>query len=57
MSPAKLTGTADKQVVARIKQKRVLCYCEDELCENIQKIIPKKVMIKYADDKLLSLKN
>ena len=57
MSPAKLTGTKDKQVVARIGQKRVLLYCEDELHENIQEIIPKKVMINYADDKPLSYEN
>ena len=56
-SPAKLTGTTDKQVVAQIGQKRVLFYCEDELCENIQEIIPKKVMIKYANDRLLSFEN
>ena len=39
---AKLTGTTDKQVGAWIGQKRVLFYCEDELHENMQEIIPKR---------------
>ena len=30
-SPAKLTGTTETQVVARIGQKRVLFYCDEEL--------------------------
>ena len=53
-SPAKLTGTTDKQVVARIGQRRVLFHCEEELCKDVEEIIPKKVMIKYIDDKLVS---
>ena len=53
-SPAKLTGTTETQVVARIGQKRVLFYCDEELRNNVQEIIPKKVLIKYTADKLLS---
>lgn len=53
-SPAKLTGTTDKQVVARIGGKRILLFCDDELRNEIEDIIPKKVKITYADDQLLS---
>ena len=56
-SPAKFTGTTDKQVVARIGERRVLFYCDDELRDQIQEIVPKKVMIKYTDDKLLSFED
>ena len=53
-SPAKLTGTRETEVVACIGEKRLLLYCDDELCHNIEIIISKRVKITCSDNKLIS---
>ena len=55
-SPAKFTGTTDKQIVAHIGGKRVLLTCDDEVHQSIGEIIPKKVQITFSDNKLVSYK-
>lgn len=56
-SPAKVTGTTDKQIVVCIGGKRLLLTCDDEVREGIAKIIPRKVQITFNEDKLLSFKD
>ena len=56
-SPAKFTGTTDKQIVARIGGKRVLLTCDEEVHQSIEEIIPKKVQITFSEDKLVSYKD
>ena len=53
-SPAKFMGTIDKQIVAHIGGKRVLLTCDEEVCQSIGEIIPKKVQITFSEDKLVS---
>ena len=55
-SPAKFTGTTDKQIVARIGGKRVLLTFDEEVRQSIGEIIPKKVQITFSEDKLVSYK-
>ena len=55
-SPAKVTGTTENQVIARIgaPAKRVLLYCDDEMRNDIAQMIPKKLKLTYSNDTLLS---
>ena len=56
-SPAKVTGTTDKEIVVRIGAKRLLLTCDDEICHEIQKIIPRKVQITFSQDRLFSFED
>ena len=56
-SPAKVTGTTDKQIVVHVGGKRLLLTCDDEVHEGIAKVIPRKVQIRFIEDKVLSFKD
>ena len=56
-SPAKVTGTTDKDIVVHIGGKRLLLTCDDEVCHEIEKIIPRKVQITFNEDRLLSFED
>ena len=56
-SPAKVTGTTDKDIVVRIGGKRLLLSCDDEVCHEIEKIIPRKVQITFREDRLISFQD
>ena len=56
-SPTKVTGTTDKEIVVCIGVKRLLLTCDDEICHEIQKIIPRKVQITFSQDRLFSFKD
>ena len=54
MSPAKITRTTDTQVIAYIGEKRLLLFCSDEVWQDIEEIISKRVKITYTDNRLIS---
>ena len=56
-SPAKLTGTTDKQIIVRIGQKRLLLACDDGMREGLEKVIPKKLKITFSSNKLISFED
>ena len=56
-SPAKVTGTTDREIVVCIGAKRLLFTCDDEICHEIEKIIPRKVQITFSEDRLVSFED
>ena len=56
-SPAKSTGTTDKEIVVCIGGKRILLTSDDEVYQSIEQIIPRKVQIKFSEDGFFLLKN
>ena len=56
-SPAKKTGTTDKEIVVHLGAKRLLLTCDNEIHHEIQKIIPRKVQITFSQDRLFSFED
>ena len=54
MSPTKITGTTDTKVIVCIGEKRLLLFCSDEMQQDIEEIIHKRVKITYTDNMLMS---
>ena len=56
-SPAKITGTTVTQVIVCIGKKRLLLLWSDEMWQDTEEIIPKRVKITYIDNTLMSYKD
>ena len=54
ISPAKITGLMERQIIVCIGAKKCLLYCSDELIGQLEDMIPATGMVEFVNDTLVS---